>query len=102
MNGCVVSSNVAKGGSFAGGNGGGIYNSGTFTGSNLTVSDNHLSELYSEAIGPKGNGGGMFSSTSYTLSNSTISGNRAANVAPNISGTVFGGSGGESMEMERA
>ncbi len=66
---CTVSGNTAGGGEISG-FGGGIYNSGTLTIVNSTVSGN-------TTIGISGGGGGIVNSGTLTIVNSTVSGNTA-------------------------
>ncbi len=80
--GSVTMTNVTVSGNYAisaGGNGGGIFNSGTITMTNVSVSGNAAS-----------NGGGIFNSGTSTMSNVTVSGNYAISAGGGIfnSGTV--------------
>ncbi len=77
-----------------GGNGGGIYNSGTLTISNSTISNNVTGNGGSSAgNGDGGSGGGIYNSGTLTISNSTISNNVTGNGGSSGLGGV-GGSGG--------
>ncbi len=80
--GSVTMTNVTVSGNYAlsaGGNGGGIFNSGTITMTNVSVSGNAAS-----------NGGGIFNSGTSTMSNVTVGGNFARYAGGGIfnSGTV--------------
>jgi hypothetical protein len=66
---CTVSGNTAGGGEISG-FGGGIFNSGTLTIVNSTVSGN-------ATVGISGGGGGIVNSGTLTIVNSTVSGNTA-------------------------
>ena len=82
-------------GATPGGNGGGIYNSGTLTISNSTISNNVTGDGGDGATGGGngGNGGGIYNSGTLTISNSTISNNVTGDggVAPS---SGKGGNGG--------
>ncbi|NEO55449.1 MAG: DUF4347 domain-containing protein [Okeania sp. SIO3B5] len=67
-------------------NGGGIYNSGTLTINNSTISGNSANDgggIYYLGIG----GGGIYNTGTLTISNSTISGNSAADYGGGIDNT---------------
>ncbi len=66
-------------------NGGGIYNSGTATLANVTLSGNHASG-YS---GGAGAGGGIYNSGTATLTNVTLSGNSAFGFSGSAGGGIF-------------
>ena len=81
---CTLSGNTVYayhdeyGGTFFGGKGGAIYNSGTVTISHSTISGN--SAYYDDGYGPiYGFGGGIYNNGTVTISLSTISGNSADN-----------------------
>ncbi len=77
-----------------GGQGGGIYNLGTLTLNNSTVSDNSVSNSTSKGAG--GNGGGIYNSGMLTVSNSVVSNNSAngANAPTDTLDNIAGGKGG--------
>src|SRR6185369_12231785 len=64
----VNGNQTGAGGHSSGGSGGGIFNEGTLTIVNSTISDNQT--------GKDGDGGGIYNGSTLTLINSTISGNQ--------------------------
>jgi CSLREA domain-containing protein len=76
----TISGLTISGGSVFASNGGGIYNGGTLTLTNSTVSGNTASG--------GGSGGGIYNGGTLTLTNSTISGNTAS-----VGGGIFGEGG---------
>lgn len=73
--------------------GGGIYNQGTLTLNNVTVSGNHATGTNAGASGAEGFGGGIFNAGTLTLNNSTVSNNTATGGDTDGSGDI--GSGGQ-------
>jgi hypothetical protein len=64
-------------------NGGGIYNTGTLTINNVTLTANSV------ASGNQARGGGIFSDGTLTINNSAISGNTAAGTYAGIGGGIY-------------
>jgi hypothetical protein len=69
--------------------GGGIYNAGTLTAINTSISQNFISGQLNSAISGIVMGGGIYSSGQLTLSNCVVSGNSA------VAGSVFPAGGSE-------
>lgn len=90
----VISGNLTGTGGVGGngGNGGGIYNAGTLTLTNSTVSNN-VTGNGNGSSNPGGYGGGVYSASgaTLTLTNSTVSGNTTGNGGSGTSGGFGGG-----------
>jgi hypothetical protein len=84
---CTVSNN--GGVAFSGMSGGGIFNSGTLTITNSTITGNYL-EVGNQFTGT-GNGAGIYNDGTLAIDHGTVSGNSFLNIHP--PGPMFGGDG---------